>query len=184
MPASEDPIVIVPYDARWPGEFREIATGLRRALARAAPRIDHVGSTAVPALDAKDVIDIQISVPDLDAWEEFGVPLERIGYVFQRGNADRSKRMFREPVGHRRVHVHVRPGGSVDEQLNLLFRDYLRAHPVAAAEYSREKRVLAERYRDDRVGYVAAKEPTVWRLLRAAHDWSQEAGWSPPPTDA
>jgi GrpB-like predicted nucleotidyltransferase (UPF0157 family) len=184
MPAEEDPIVIVSYDVRWPEEFRGLAATLRRALGDRALRIDHVGSTAVPELDAKDVIDVQISVAGLDPWENFRVPLERIGYIFDASNDDRTQRFFREPLGHRRTHVHVRAAGSFDEQLNLLFRDFLRAHPVAARGYALEKRALAERHRDDREAYVRAKQPTVWRLLIEAHEWSQAVGWSPPSRDA
>ncbi len=182
MPAKEDPIVIVPYDARWAGEFRALATTLRDALGHAALRIDHVGSTAVPELDAKDVIDIQISVRDVAGSESIRPPLERIGYVYQATDTDRTQQYFREPPGYRRVHV--RAAGSFDEQLNLLFRDFLRTHPAAAKDYAREKRSLAGRHRDDREAYVLAKQPTVWRLLLEAHDWAQEVGWKALPSDA
>lgn len=181
---AEDPIVIVPYDPRWPQEFHGIATSLRQGLGRVATRIDHVGSTAVPGLAAKDVIDIQISIPRGTEERSVRAPLGALGYDFQSANPDRTKRMFREPVGHRRTHVHVREPGSFDEQLNLLFRDFLRAERAAALAYASEKRRLAERFRDDRPGYVAAKEPVVWALLAQAHTWSQRVGWSPSASDA
>jgi GrpB-like predicted nucleotidyltransferase (UPF0157 family) len=179
----EEPVVIVASDPQWAEEFLAIATPIRRALGDFARRIDHVGSTAVPGSDAKPVIDIQISVPALEPGERFRAPLERLGFVFQPENRDRSKRFFREPAGARRTHVHVRPAGSFDEQLNLLFRDYLRTHPDAVRSYGEAKRRLAVEYRTDREGYVQAKEPTVWELLRKAHDWAQSVGWSPGPSD-
>jgi len=181
--ASEAPIVIVPYDSRWPEEFREIGSHLRKALGRVAIRIDHVGSTAVAGLDAKPVIDIQVAVAELTPEEPFRVPLEGLGYRFHADNVDRSKRFFLGPEGLRPVHLHVRELGSFDERLNLLFRDYLRSHRDVAAEYARVKRELANTFRTDREGYVRAKEPTVWSILRAAHDWSQATGWRPGPTD-
>ena len=181
---SEAPIVIVPYDPAWPREFREVAGRLRRALGGVAMRIDHVGSTAVPGLDAKPVLDIQISVSQLTPEEPFRTPLEALGYRWHRDNPDRSKRFFLGPEGARPIHLHVRELGSFDERLNLLFRDYLRVHPDAAAEYARAKGELARSFRNDREGYVRAKEPTVWSILRRAHDWSQETGWRPGPSDA
>jgi GrpB-like predicted nucleotidyltransferase (UPF0157 family) len=181
--AREDPIVIVPADPAWPEEFRAIATRIRHAVGPIALRIDHVGSTAVPHLAAKPVIDIQISVANLRPEQPYRGPLEGLGFVAHSANVDRSKRFFREPAGTRRTHVHVRAAGSFDEQLNLLLRDFLRSHEDARSEYARVKRDLAVRFRDDREGYVAAKEPTVWELVRRAHDWMQSTGWSPGPSD-
>jgi len=180
----EEPVVVIPYDPRWPETFRQIATRLRSTLGPTARRIDHVGSTAVPGLDAKPVIDIQVSVATLAPEGPFLTPLETLGYRWHRENPDRTQRFFREPAGADRTHLHVREHGSFDEQLNLLLRDYLRHHPDAAAEYAGVKRSLAEKFRNDREGYVLAKEPTIWSLLVKAHDWSQHAGWRPGPSDA
>jgi GrpB-like predicted nucleotidyltransferase (UPF0157 family) len=182
--APEDPILVVPYDARWPEEFREIGRKVRAALGPIAARIDHVGSTAVPGLDAKPVIDVQISVPDLRNETSFRLPMESLGFVYHPDNPDRSKRYFREPPGMRRTHVHVRRVGSFDEQLNLLLRGYLRTHEDACREYAQAKLELAARFRDDRDGYVRAKEPTIWSLLQRAHDWLEETGWEAPVSDA
>jgi len=181
--ASEEPIVIVPYDPRWPGEFRDIGRRLRSALGPVALRIDHVGSTAVPGLDAKPVIDVQVSVASLEPDIHYLQPLEALRFRFHRENPDRTKRFFLGPEGERRIHVHVRRAGSFDEQLNLLLRDYLRTHSDSAHEYARVKWALAEKFRHDRDGYVRAKEPTVWSLLQKAHDWAQETGWSAGPSD-
>jgi GrpB-like predicted nucleotidyltransferase (UPF0157 family) len=180
---EEDPIVVVPYDPRWSEEFREIGGRLRRALGATALRIDHVGSTSVVGLEAKPVIDLQISVLRLEPEAAFRAPMTRLGFVYPPANVDRSKRFFREPPGTRRTHVHVRRAGSFDEQLNLLLRDYLRTHPDACRAYARAKLELAARFRTDREGYVRAKGPTVWALLREAHDWLEEIGWQPAPSD-
>lgn len=180
----EDPIVIVTAAPGWAGEFRELAHPLRRVLGEVAFRIDHVGSTSVPGLDAKPVIDIQVSVASLEPLEAYVGPLGRLGYAFQPQNPDLTKRAFRWPEGQRRTHLYVRRAGSFDEQLNLLFRDFLRTHPEAVREYARTKWELAARFRHDREGYVAAKEPAVWSLLRQAHAWAQGTGWYPGPSDA
>lgn len=174
-----DPVIVVPYDARWPVQFRERAAALRHALGDVALRIDHVGSTAVPGLDAKPVLDLQISVAALEPVDPFRDPLERLGYVFRPENPDRSKRYFREAAGEARIHVHVRRAGSWSEQLTLLFRDYLRGHPDDAARYAALKRGLAEKFRDRRERYTEAKGAFLWEILKKADRWAQATGWEP-----
>lgn len=181
---EEEPIILVPYDPAWPEEFREIAAALRSTVGPVAVRIDHVGSTAVPGLDAKPVIDIQLSVRSLEPPEPYARPLEELRYRFRPANPDRTKRFFLGPLGGRATHLHVRESGSFDERLNLLLRDFLRTHAEAAADYAWVKWSLSETFRNDREGYVRAKEPTIWSLLRRAHDWAQTTGWSPLPSDA
>jgi len=179
-----DPIVIVPYDPEWPKRFAELGHRLRGALGDAALRIDHIGSTAVPGLDAKPIVDIQISVASFEPLDACRLPLERAGYVFRADNADRTKRYFRERPGDRRTHIHVRCAGSWSEQAGLLFRDYVRAHPDDAAQYAELKRALAGKHREDRVEYTDAKAPFIWDVLMRANRWSQDVGWEPGPSDA
>jgi GrpB-like predicted nucleotidyltransferase (UPF0157 family) len=149
-----------------------------------AIRIDHIGSTSVPGLAAKPVIDIQISVARLDPVQPFCGPLQGLGFVYHSDNPERTKRFFREPPGHPRTHIHIRRAGSFSEQFPLLFRDFLRANGQAAAEYETVKRSLAERYRLDRHAYTDAKGPIVWEIIRRADDWAQQTGWEPGPSDA
>ena len=179
-----DPIVVVPYDPAWPALFTRLAAPMRAALGDVALRIDHIGSTAVPGLDAKPIIDIQISVAALEPVDTFQLPLERLGYEFRTGNDDRSKRYFRERPGDRRTHIHVRCAGNWSEQFRLLFRDYLRHSEEDAAEYARVKYALSEQYRHDRPGYVEAKSDIIWEITRRADRWAQAVGWQPGPSDA
>ena len=185
---ASDLIVVVPYAPEWPVRFRELAAQLRQALrdsaAKGVLRIDHVGSTAIPGLAAKPIIDIQLSVASFEPLDAFCLPLERLGYVWRADNPDRTKRYFREPPGDPRTHIHVRRHGSWSEQFALLFRDYVRAHPEVAARYADLKRGLAERYRDDRPAYTEAKGPFIWATMAEASDWSQATGWEPGPSDA
>jgi len=177
-------VVIAAYDPEWPDRFRQIARRLREGLGDEAMRIDHIGSTAVSGLDAKPIIDIQVSVPALDPVDAFRKPLEELGYVWRADNPDRTKRCFREAPGDARTHVHVRRADGWPEQAALLFRDYLRAHPGDADRYGATKRTLATQYADDRRGYTDAKGDIVWSILRSADRWSQEIGWSPGASDA
>ncbi|HVB62404.1 MAG TPA: GrpB family protein [Ktedonobacteraceae bacterium] len=181
-----DPVWIVPYDESWPQQFQQLAQSMRAALGPVALRIDHIGSTSIPQLAAKPVIDIQISVADFEPLNAFRVPLESLGYVFRAENPELTKRYFREPPGERRAHIHVRRAGSFSQQLALLFRDYVRAHPDVAAEYAQLKIGLARRYNrpEDREAYTDAKDPFIWQILSQADKWAQQIGWVAGPSDA
>jgi GrpB-like predicted nucleotidyltransferase (UPF0157 family) len=179
-----DAVRIVDYNSRWPEMFRDLGARLRTALGDVALRIDHIGSTAVPGLAAKPIIDVQISVLSLEPTAPFREPLERLEFVFQATNTERTKRYFRESPGERRTHIHVRRSGSFSEQFPLLFRDYLRTHPGESDEYARRKRVFAEMFEQDRARYTEAKGPLIWEMVRRADEWAQRTGLEPPPTDA
>lgn len=181
---STSPILVVPYAPEWPVRFAELAAPIRQALGDVAVRIDHIGSTSIPGLAAKPIVDIQISVRSFDPLDAFRLPLERLGYVWRARNVDRTRRYFRESPGARRTHIHVRKWGSWSEQFALLFRDYVRAHPEVAARYAELKRDLARRYPDDRVAYTEAKSPFIWSTMTEASNWSQATGWEPGPPDA
>ncbi|WP_158891557.1 GrpB family protein [Amycolatopsis anabasis] len=177
-------IEIADYGPEWPERFAELGAALRAALGAVAVRIDHIGSTAVPGLAAKPVIDVQISVVSFEPLAAFRDPLEELGYVYRADNPERTKRYFRERPGTRRTHVHVRRAGSFSEQFPLLLRDFLRAHPEEAAGFAAVKRRLAARFRYDGGGYTEAKNPHVWDLVRRADEWAQRMGWVPGPSDA
>jgi GrpB-like predicted nucleotidyltransferase (UPF0157 family) len=179
-----DPITVVSYDPVWPELFRQLGAQLRAALGGVALRIDHIGSTAVPGLAAKPIVDVQITVARLEPVEPFRLPLEAAGFRYRAANTERTKRYFRESPGRRRTHVHVRRVGSFSEQFALLFRDFLRAHPAAALDYGRRKQALAAQFAHDRRGYQDAKVPITWEVLRRADDWAQRTGWEPGPSDA
>ena len=112
MPAGLRVIRICDYEPEWAERFAEVGGQLRAALGAVALRIDHIGSTAVPGLAAKPVIDIQISVAQLAPVDPFRVPLEGLGYVYRAANPERTKRYFREPPGTPRRHIHVRRAGA------------------------------------------------------------------------
>lgn len=148
-----------------------------------AIRIDHIGSTSIEGLDAKPIIDIQISVQSLEPVELYKNKLEAIGYVYRPNNPDLTKRYFRESPGCKRTHIHVREHGSWAEQFALLFRDYLRASVEDRKRYAEEKIRLMELYRNERQLYVENKEPIIWEIMKRASKWSQQTGWKPGKTD-
>lgn len=175
-------IEIVEYRDAWPTLFAELGCRLRRGLGEVALRIDHIGSTAVPGLRAKPVLDIQVSVAAFEP-AGFRAPLEAAGFAFRADNPDLTKRYFRETSGPR-THVHVRRAGSFAEQFCLMLRDYLRESPADAELYGARKALLAERYGTDRRAYTAEKSALVWELVRRADEWVQACGWQPGSSDA
>jgi GrpB-like predicted nucleotidyltransferase (UPF0157 family) len=180
---NADPVQIAPYDPGWPVRFRIIGARLRDHLGDMAQRIDHIGSTAVPGLAAKPVIDIQIAVIAFEPFDPILFALEDLGYMWREHNPDLTRRMFRD-ADPRTAHIHVRVVGSFGEQMALVFRDYLRAHPTEADAYAALKMRLAAQYHHQRAAYTDGKEPFIWGVLQRAHRWTQATGWVPGPSDA
>ncbi len=186
-------ITIVPYQPAWPGEFQKIGRMIREALREHALRIDHVGSTAVPGLAAKDIIDVQITVAGLEpAIKE---TLTAIGYLHRphthdhlppghEGQDDQwTKWMFKSLDDGRRANVHVRIAGRPNQRYALLFRDYLRAFPTIAQAYAATKMALARRHPDDADAYYDVKDPICDLIIGSAELWARNSGWKPGPSD-
>lgn len=172
---------MVAYDQGWPARFEAHAGELRKALGSVAVRIDHIGSTSVPGLAAKPVIDIQVSVLDVAALDTYKPRLEEIGLIHRPHPEEPEPREFFRPPGPRVVHVHVVGSGSPQERRHLLHRDYLRANVDAATEYGESKRKLAAAFRDARQEYQAAKDPVVQALDVEAERWAVATAWSVSP---
>ena len=181
-------VVIVAARPEWQDEFRAIARVLGAALGPIALRIDHIGSTSVPGLAAKDVIDVQVSVAELTPAL---LPLmDTAGFIGRpeisndhqppgaSGGADDWRKLFFQPREGRPVNVHVRIAGKANERYALLFRDYLRAHPASAAAYAALKRRLAA-LGIDRGVYADTKDPACDLIIVAAEDWATRTGWVP-----
>ncbi len=187
-------VEIVPYQSRWRDEFASIAHQLRHGLGAMALRIDHIGSTSVPALAAKDIIDVQVTVAALD--ESVMRAISALGYQhrphitrdhvtphFVGADSNWHKLFFREPLGARRINLHARAAGAANQRYPILFRDYLRAHPMSAEAYAELKRRLADNLADPET-YPDVKDPAVDLIYLAAEDWATATGWQLPPSDA
>jgi GrpB-like predicted nucleotidyltransferase (UPF0157 family) len=166
-------IEVVPYDPGWPDAFEQEALRLRTALGTLALRVDHNGSTSIPGLAAKPVIDIQVSVASLQPLAEYGDRLESIGYIHVPHEDDSFCPFFhrprRWPHSH---HVHVVESGGLEERRTLALRDYLRDHAGAAREYERLKHSLAEELgtssSESREAYARAKTRFIERIVAIA----------------
>lgn len=179
----EDQWRIKEYDSEWRNLFIVTGTQLRNSLGELAVRIDHVGSTSVVGLDAKPIIDIQVSVIKYEDEALYKSKIENLGFVLRTENSDQTKKYFREVPGNRRTHIHVRRAGSLSEQITLLFRDYLRMNPEECLRYAEEKHRLMKLFKNNRPKYVEGKGPIVWEILQRAHAWSQKIGWKPARSD-
>ncbi len=183
-------IMIHDYRSAWPEEYEQIRFGLQQILGSLALQVDHIGSTSVPGLAAKDVIDVQVTVRELTA--EVMDRLTLAGYEHcatlthdhvPTGEADDpnlwEKRVFTQPLGQRRANIHLRVAGRPNHRYALLFRDYLRAHPNLIQVVSVIKREIAKRHPADVASYYAIKDPVYDLLCEAAQEWSIRSGWNP-----
>ena len=165
-----EPIVLAPYDPNWPLEFEAWRQKLLSALPKAPSRIEHVGSTAVPEMPAKPVVDIQVSVDDLENEMSYAPAIESLGVQLR--SRDEDHRYFRPFAGRpREVHIHVCRAGGEWEVRHLLFRDYLRASPDARRDYLEAKVAAAARWPDDRMAYTDAKSEVIGKLMDEAERW-------------
>jgi len=175
---AEEPVEIVLYDPDWPARFQHWRGRLADTLGDTALRIEHVGSTAVPDLPAKPVIDVLVSVLDPDLEGSYVRPIESLG--IQLRSRDDLHRYFRPFSGRPRdVQVHVCAAGSGWERRHVLFRDYLRSSASAREAYLTAKLEAAQRWRDDRIAYADAKTEVIGRLMEEAQAWAVESGWGP-----
>lgn len=156
---------VVPSDPAWPSLFDAAAAGILAALGDLPISLDHVGSTAVPGLPAKPIIDILAGRPAGSAAEPYIAALEQAGYE-HRGERGVPGRAFFRRGTPRAYHVHLFERGAAPWRDHLLFRDALRADPSLRAEYAAVKSALAERHPRDREAYTSGKEPFIVRVLQ------------------
>lgn len=183
--------VLVPADPTWPAQAQRAVNRIAVACGSKALRIDHIGSTAVPGLDAKDVIDIQVTVESLEVADALADPLAAIGLPPIAGitsddphDADKAKwgkRIHAASDPGRAVLVHVRVDGWPGQRFALVFRDWLRSDQQARAEYLAVKHA-AERAATaaggDPAAYVDAKEPWFAQAYPRALAWADQTGWT------
>ena len=170
-----DPVLLYEYDESWPEQFRQLRDRLHASLGATARHIDHIGSTAVPGLLAKPVIDVQVSVVGLENEDAYRPRIEGLGYPLRYRSPER--RFFRPAADEpRTVHIHVREAGGREEQDNLLFVAYLRSHPERRDEYAALKRDLARWFADSRGDYLRGKAAFVTRTIIMARAWAEDTG--------
>ena len=161
------PVTLVPYDTTWPLEFAAEADRIERACAGLQIRLEHIGSTAIPGMSAKPVIDILAGRPGTVSGEKYVAAFRQIGYEHKGAYGIPGRNYFRRGTP-RTHHVHLVSWSSDFWRDHLLFRDYLRTNPDAAREYETIKRELAATYLFDKENYTDAKGPFVRSIVRRA----------------
>jgi len=159
-------VTVVPYDARWADRFTQAAQELTGALGPAILAVHHVGSTAIPGLCAKPILDILVTIPDFERGLDLVPRLAQLGYEFRPDEEIPDRHYFRRRRAELRTHhLSLAEPASQHHRVTLAFRDSLRADPALAMEYGALKLQLAERFPRDREAYIADKTEFVARVL-------------------
>lgn len=162
-------VTVLPYDKAWTTAFEAIKAEVKAALGELAIAVEHVGSTSVEGMSAKPCIDLDVVIADYGVFPEAVARLAAIGYVHE-GNLDIEGREafdYKDKPHLCKHHLYVCPMDSPELRRHVVFRDYLRAHPEAAAAYSGVKEEAAKLYPDDIDGYMAHKAGVIAELYKA-----------------
>ncbi|MGH3299687.1 MAG: GrpB family protein [Trebonia sp.] len=184
-------VVISDADPRWAREYETVAERVRMVLGATLTRVDHIGSTSVPGLAAKDILDVQATVGEEALLGRAFDELTSVGWQARPPRRDHPvpampedagqwvKRLVYEPAGERRVNLHIRVDGRANQRYALLFRDYLRAHPATATAYGQFKRLAAELPFGGIGEYADLKDPVCDLVYLPAEEWAARTGWVP-----
>jgi GrpB-like predicted nucleotidyltransferase (UPF0157 family) len=172
-----DPAVrIAEHGPAWAVQAQEELRRLAQALGPVAVRLEHVGSTAVPGLAAKPIIDLQISVAAIEPRARYVGALQRLGYLFVPEPTSPDHHFFARPAARPRSHhLHVCQVGSEHESRHLAVRDFLRAHGDEAARYAALKREVVRKHPQDRLAYIAGEDRYMGDLEARALEWARRA---------
>lgn len=162
---EKDVVRLVPYQEAWARLFEEEKAWIESAVGLYILDIQHVGSTSIPAIPAKPIIDIGVAVHNFEEAAVCIDPIVQLGYIYRGENGIPRRHYFRKgsPRTH---HLHMNEIDGPDWQNQILFRDYLRQHPEVAAEYGRLKIKLAQQHRTDREAYLYGKAPFIENVLQ------------------
>src|SRR5262245_27133585 len=171
MTSGEQAVEIVEYDPSSPASFEAERQALARTLAPwLAGSIEHIGSTAIPGLAAKPVVDIMAAVSTLEGSRGAIEAATELGYCYFPYQAEFEHWFCKPSPMFRTHHLHMVPIGSAKWLQTIAFRDYLRAHPTVAAEYEALKRNRAQEFHFDREAYTEAKRPFIDRIIKLARE--------------
>jgi len=173
------PVVLADPDPTWPARFAAWREALTEALGPAALRVEHIGSTSVPGLAAKPIVDVLLSVREPDDEVSYVPGCEKAGLeLFSRD--DEHRFLVNAAPATIDAHVHACEVDGAFERDHLLFRDYLRADDAERRAYEALKRAAAAHWQDDRMAYTYAKNGWILDLLQRAGAWAARTGWAVP----
>lgn len=173
-PRHDGAVEVVPYSPDWPKRFGEVSAALTQALPSAS--ISHIGSTSIPGMAAKPILDVLIEVNDLSDESSYRDPIESLGVALT--TRDDIHRFFTQTQPFpRTLHIHVCELGDEFAREHLLFRDYLRSNGDEARRYESMKVEAAATWAQDRVGYTYAKNSLILELIERAETWAEQVHW-------
>jgi len=168
-------VEVVPYDKSWPVKYEEEIKRITKVLGPEIVSSHHIGSTSIPGMWAKPIIDILLEVKNITRIDDYNNEMIALGYEPRGELGIPGRRYFsrEEPKDVRTHHVHAYQTGNIEQLRHIAFRDYMIAHPKDAKEYAELKIVLARRFPLDIDGYILGKELYVNRMEKIAIEWYQ-----------
>ncbi|BEV37135.1 bifunctional GNAT family N-acetyltransferase/GrpB family protein [Bacillus stercoris] len=166
-------VEVVPYNEKWTKGFDEEKERLKRVFGPEMIAVHHIGSTSIPNMAAKPIIDMLIEVRSIEAVSQFDEQMKAIGYMPKGENGIAGRRYFQKGGNKRTHHVHLYEQGNPAIERHLLFRDYLRAHPSIAKEYAVLKKRLAAQHPDSIKQYMQGKDEWIKTAEENAKRWKK-----------
>ena len=183
MDSKKREIIVVDYRSDWPELFQKEAATLYPIFWMCWKNVYHIGSTSVPGLAAKPIIDILLSVQDINKVDTLDEAIIDLGYTPKGEYGIPGRRYYHQGELVHVIHLHVFGSTSSEIERHVLFRDYLRCHPDEVHAYESLKRKLAVTNQFDPDGYTDGKDEFIHRVDESALCWKQETGWQLPPAD-
>ncbi len=167
-------IEVVEHNENWSKKYQEEAKKITAILGGNIINIHHIGSTAIPSIKAKPVIDILVEVKNIEKIDEYNDQMASLGYEAMGESGIEGRRFFRKGGNNRTHHVHVFQAGSEEIERHINFRDYMTAHPDEAMQYSQLKDRVAKEYTYDIQGYMAGKNSFIKEIDKKAKAWKEK----------
>lgn len=171
---------VVPYDSNWPSQYEQEAIRIRGVFGKEIVATHHIGSTSIPGMSAKPIIDLLVEVRDIEKVDSYNKGMIALGYE-PRGELGIPRRRYfsrEEPKDVRTHHVHAYQSDNIELERHLAFRDYMIAHPEDAKNYCELKIVLARRFQWDIDGYISGKHRYMERMEEVALEWYRSSNAS------
>jgi len=167
-------IKVVPHNPKWHEEYLQEVEKIHSILHRETVDIHHIGSTAIPQIYAKPIIDILVEVTDINNIDKYNKDMEELEYIAKGEYGIVGRRFFLKGVRKRTHHIHIFQTGNFEIKRHLAFRDYMIAHPQEAKHYDELKKELAKRFRYDIEGYCDGKKNYIKDVDKKAKEWSRK----------
>jgi GrpB-like predicted nucleotidyltransferase (UPF0157 family) len=183
METNKREVVLVPYQPDWPAQFQREVELLYPVFRKCWIAVYHIGSTSIPGMSAKPILDIMPIVEDVQKVDTLQEPLADLGYIAEGEYGIEGRRYFHKGELVHFVHIHAFPPTSSHVERHILFRDYLRSHVQDAKAYETLKLGLVKQYQYDPNAYNDAKTGFIQAIEERSRFWKQQSGWQCPPSD-